>query len=75
MKRKRLSRRDSRDRTAQRLLDAAGQLIATRGLSGTTLEGIAESAGYSRGAFYSNFRGKSDLFINLLRRDLGLTNA
>jgi AcrR family transcriptional regulator len=69
MTRKRLSREESRDQTRQRLLDAALKLIAKKGLTGTSVEDIAESAGYTRGAFYSNFGGKSDLFIELLRRD------
>src|ERR1700731_815992 len=75
MTRKRLSREDSRDRTTQRLLAAAGKLITKRGLSDTSLEGIAEDAGYPRGAFYSNFSSKGDLFIELLRRDHEVTNA
>ena len=65
---KRLSREDSRDRTTQRLLAAARKLIAKRGLSDTSLEDIAEGAGYTRGAFYSNFSSKGDLFIELLFR-------
>ena len=69
MVRKRLSREDSRERTAQRLLDAAERLIAKRGFEATTIEDVAKAAGYSRGAFYSNFRSKSELFLELLRRD------
>jgi AcrR family transcriptional regulator len=75
MNRKRLSRAVSRDRTTQRLLAAAGKLIARRGLSDTSLEDIAEEAGYTRGAFYSNFSSKGDLFIELLRRDHEAPNA
>jgi AcrR family transcriptional regulator len=75
MSRKRLSREDSCDRTTQRLLAAAGKLIAKRGLSDASLEDIAEEAGYTRGAFYSNFSSKGDLFIELLRRDHEATNA
>jgi AcrR family transcriptional regulator len=75
MNRKRLTREDSRERTAQRLLAAARKLIAKRGLSDTTLDDIAEKAGYTRGAFYSNFSSKGDLFIELLRRDHAATNA
>jgi AcrR family transcriptional regulator len=75
MSRKRLTREDSRDRTTQRLLAAARKLIAKRGLSDTTLEEIAEQAGYTRGAFYSNFSGKGDLFVELLRRDHEATSA
>ena len=69
MTRKRLTREESRDQTRQRLLDAAAKLIAKKGLNATSVEDIAEAAGYTRGAFYSNFGGKHDLFIELLRRD------
>ena len=75
MSRKRLTREDSRDQTTQRLLDAAQKLIAKKGLSATSVEDIAEAAGYTRGAFYSNFSSKGDLFIELLRRDHLNTNA
>jgi AcrR family transcriptional regulator len=69
MSRKRLSREDSRVQTTQRLLDAAQKLIAKKGLSAASVEDIAAAAGYTRGAFYSNFGSKGDLFIELLRRD------
>jgi AcrR family transcriptional regulator len=69
MTRKRLTRDDSREQTTQRLLDAAQKLIAKKGLEGASVENIAAAAGYTRGAFYSNFSSKDDLFIELLRRD------
>lgn len=69
MKRKRLTRVDSRDQTKLRLLEAAQKLIAKKGLAATSVEDIAAAAGYTRGAFYSNFAGKGDLFIELLRCD------
>ena len=69
VKRVRLSREESREQTQQRLIDAAQSVIAKKGLAGTSVEDIAAAAGYTRGAFYSNFRSKSDLFIELLRRD------
>lgn len=75
MNRKRLTREDSRDQTTQRLLDAAQKTIARKGLGATSVEDIASAAGYTRGAFYSNFNSKSDLFIELLRRDHERTNA
>jgi AcrR family transcriptional regulator len=75
MSRKRLTREDSRDQTRQRLLDAAQKLIAKKGLSAASVEDIAEAAGYTRGAFYSNFNSKGDLFIELLRRDHEATHA
>src|SRR3979411_1341736 len=69
MIRKRLSREDSREQTSQRLLDAAQKVIAKKGLEAASVENIAAAAGYTRGAFYSNFSGKDDLLIELLRRD------
>src|ERR1700738_4986989 len=69
MARKRLSRKDSREQTTQRLLDAAQKLIAKKGLDAASVENIAAAAGYTRGAFYLNFNSKDDLFIELLRRD------
>jgi AcrR family transcriptional regulator len=75
MTRKRLTREESRDQTRQRLLDAGQRLIAKKGLTGTSVEDIAAAAGYTRGAFYSNFGGKGDLFIELLRRDHESSNA
>jgi AcrR family transcriptional regulator len=75
MSRKRLTREDSRDQTTQRLLDAAQKLIAKKGLSAASVEDIAAAAGYTRGAFYSNFSSKGDLFIELLRRDHVETHA
>ncbi|MDB6104722.1 MAG: regulatory protein TetR [Gammaproteobacteria bacterium] len=64
-----MSREDSREQTTQRLLDAAQKLIAKKGLEAASVENIAAAAGYTRGAFYSNFSSKDDLFIELLRRD------
>ncbi|HEY6923404.1 MAG TPA: TetR/AcrR family transcriptional regulator [Steroidobacteraceae bacterium] len=75
MSRKRLTREDSRDQTTRRLLDAAQKLIAKKGLSAASVEDIAAAAGYTRGAFYSNFNSKGDLFIELLRRDHEATHA
>jgi AcrR family transcriptional regulator len=69
MSRKRMTREDSRDQTTRHLLEAAQKLIAKKGLSAASVEDIAAAAGYTRGAFYSNFSSKGDLFIELLRRD------
>jgi len=69
LKRKRLTRQEGRELTTQRLVEAAQALIARRGLDATSVEDIAEAAGYSRGAFYSNFKSKNDLFFEVLRQD------
>jgi AcrR family transcriptional regulator len=75
MKRKRLTMQDSREETRERLLDAAQRLIAKKGLSTASVEDIAAAAGYTRGAFYSNFSSKDDLFLELLRRDHNETHV
>src|SRR5579859_4032813 len=69
MHRHRLTRQESREQTRKRLLDAAAEVIASRGLAATTIEDIVEHAGYTRGAFYSNFESKLDLFSELLKAD------
>lgn len=66
---KRLTRQESRDQTRQQLLDAAQKLVAEQGLASSSVEDIAREAGFSRGAFYSNFSDKNELFIELLRRE------
>ncbi|CAH2894913.1 MAG: Transcriptional regulator, AcrR family [uncultured Paraburkholderia sp.] len=69
MKRQRLTREQSKDQTRQRLLDAAQAIFMKKGFVAASVEDIAAAAGYTRGAFYSNFRSKSELFLDLLRRD------
>ena len=69
MARKRLTREESRDQTYQRLLDAAAHVIAKKGFAAASVEDITAQAGYTRGAFYSNFKSKADLFIALLSQD------
>ncbi len=69
MARQRLTREESREQTRLRLLDAAAVVISKKGLAATSVEDIARHAGYTRGAFYSNFKSKTDLFIELLKRD------
>ena len=69
MKRQRLTREQSKDQTRERLLDAAQTMFMKKGFVAASVEDIAAAAGYTRGAFYSNFGGKSELLIELLRRD------
>jgi len=63
---KRVPRAESQARTRARLLRAAADLFAEQGVNGTSVEQIAERAGYSRGAFYGNFTGKPELVAALL---------
>jgi AcrR family transcriptional regulator len=65
--RRRLSRDEQRAATRAALIDAAAQVFAERGFMGASVEAIAERAGYTRGAFYSNFESKEELFAELLQ--------
>jgi len=59
-------RDEQRAETRERLLKAAGEVFAERGFYGASVEEITERAGYTRGAFYSNFETKADLFLAVL---------
>ncbi len=65
-KRKRLSRKESQEQTRQRLLEAAVTVFAKKGFSRARLDEVAEHAGYSKGAVYSNFKSKEDLALAVL---------
>ncbi len=58
-----------RRQTRDRLLDAAYEVLARDGLEGASVEAICEAAGFSRGAFYSNFETKTELFLALIERE------
>jgi AcrR family transcriptional regulator len=64
---KRLTRKEKQAETRQRLLDAAERVFLRRGLQGSSVEEIAGEAGFTRGAFYSNFKSKEELFVELLQ--------
>jgi AcrR family transcriptional regulator len=57
-----------REATRQKLLDAAAQVFAEEGLDAASVEAICERAGFTRGAFYSNFETKDELFLELAGR-------
>ncbi|HTZ09934.1 MAG TPA: TetR/AcrR family transcriptional regulator [Acidimicrobiales bacterium] len=54
-----------RQQTRDYLLAAASQVFAERGFHGATLDEVAAVAGFTKGAVYSNFRSKEDLFLAL----------
>jgi len=60
---KRETRAEKQARTRAELIATATSVFAERGYEGASVEEIAERAGYSHGAVYSNFAGKSDLFL------------
>lgn len=65
----RMTRQQSKDETRERLLEAARKLFLQKGLAGATIEEITSEAGYTRGAFYSNFEGKESVLLELLLRN------
>lgn len=64
--RRRLTRAEAKEQTRAQLLKTAASVFARKGFVGASVEEIAEEAGFSIGAIYSNFAGKEDLFLALL---------
>ena len=62
----RLSRAEQNDRNRALLLAAARRVFLDRGYYAATLEQIADEAGFSKGAVYSRFASKADMFLALL---------
>jgi AcrR family transcriptional regulator len=60
-----MTRAESQAATRADLLEAAARVFRKRGFEGASVAEIAEAAGYSHGAEYSNFRSKEDLFLAL----------
>jgi len=54
-----------RAETRGRLLDAAFRVFAAKGFGAARIEDVCEAAGYTRGAFYSNFSTLDELFFAL----------
>jgi AcrR family transcriptional regulator len=67
---KRLTREERRQQTRAALLDAAARVFVKRGFQASSVEQISAEAGYTRGAFYSNFASKEELFVALLHERL-----
>lgn len=65
---RRLSRQESKELTRARLLEAATAVFAERGFGDTSVEAICDRAGYTRGAFYSNFSDKDEVVLALLEQ-------
>lgn len=55
--------------TRARLLDAAAVVFAELGVQAASVEAVCTRADFTRGAFYSNFSSKEELFLALLERE------
>lgn len=66
-KRVRKTRVEQQAETRARLLEAAQTVFSRMGYHGSSIELVAAEAGYSKGAVYSNFASKEEMFLELLR--------
>ena len=60
---RRLTRAEQRENTRMCLVQAAAKVFTRRGYDNASLDEVAEEAGFTKGAVYSNFKGKEDLFL------------
>ena len=62
----RMTRAEKQAHTRECLLHAAGKVFSKRGLSQASIDEVAGEAGYTKGAFYANFKSKEELFLAML---------
>ena len=62
----RVRTRPTRGDTCDKLFEAAAQVFEGQGIGGASIEAIAAAAGFTRGAFYSNFKSRDELIIAML---------
>ena len=62
----RLSRKQKQEHTRSCLMKSAARVFARSGLSGASIDDVAEDAGFTKGAFYANFKNKEELFLAML---------
>ena len=62
----RVRTRPTRDDTRDKLFEAAARVFEQDGIGSASIEAIAAEAGFTRGAFYSNFRSKDELIVAML---------
>jgi len=69
----RVRTRPTRDDTCEKLFEAAARVFEEQGIGGASIEAIAAAAGFTRGAFYSNFKSKDELIIAMLEEHVAQT--
>jgi AcrR family transcriptional regulator len=62
------TRAERQAQTREDLMDAAEELFTANGFHATSLDAVADAAGYTKGAVYSNFSSKEDLFFAVYER-------
>jgi AcrR family transcriptional regulator len=71
MPRTRLTRQEQQARTRSRLMDAASKVFSCKGMQQASVDEVAQEAGYTKGAFYANFKSKEELFLAILDEHFG----
>jgi AcrR family transcriptional regulator len=61
-----LTRNEKQAKTRSALLKSAAKMICRKGITEASVEDVAKDAGYTKGAFYSNFKSKEELFLVML---------
>ena len=62
----RLTRKEKQAHTRSCLMESAARVFTRRGLQQASIDEVAEDAGYTKGAFYANFKNKEELFLAML---------
>jgi AcrR family transcriptional regulator len=62
----RLTRKEKQAHTRECLMQSAATVFARRGLQQASIDEVAEDAGFTKGAFYANFKNKEELFLAML---------
>jgi AcrR family transcriptional regulator len=62
----RLTRKEKQAHTRSCLMQSAAKIFARRGLQQASIDEVAEDAGFTKGAFYANFKSKEELFLAML---------
>jgi len=63
---RRLTRKEQQARTRSCLMESAAKVFSRRGLQQASIDEVAEDAGFTKGAFYANFKSKEELFLAML---------
>ena len=61
-----LTRKEKQAHTCECLMQSAARVFTRRGLQQASIDEVAEDAGFTKGAFYANFKSKEELFLAML---------
>ena len=62
----RLTRKEKQAHTRFCLMESAARVFTRRGLQQASIDEVAGDAGFTKGAFYANFKSKEELFLAML---------